>query len=58
MSTVTNEELYEYLKAHPETRKVLTDLYCNGQNELANELIKTLGFPTTIVSFMMYLSML
>ncbi len=58
MFTDINEELYQFLKAHHDTRKTLTDLYSSGQYELANEIIRTLGFSTTIDSFMRYLSTL
>ena len=58
MFTDINEELYQYLTTHHDTRKTLTDLYSSGQYELANEIIRTLGFSTTIDSFMHYLSTL
>ena len=58
MTIDRNEELYRYLQAHPDARKTLTDLYRSGQYELANEIIRTLGFSTTVDSFMRYLAAL
>ena len=58
MTIDRNEELYRYLQAHPDARKTLTDLYRSGQYELANEIIRTLGFSTTIDSFIRYLAAL